>query len=138
MTVTDKNQLVINVNGKTKIYEADELKEVLEKHEEQKELLNKWVQTMKDAPYQYFNNNLDAKSVYGVHIDELKQPSDPVKPTHYNKYKITPLEFILKNDIPFTEGNVIKYICRWKDKNGAEDLKKAKEYIEQLIKHQEK
>lgn len=35
-------------------------------------------------------------------------------------------------------GNVIKYICRWKDKNGLEDLKKAKWYLEHLIKHLEK
>ena len=32
-------------------------------------------------------------------------------------------------------GNIIKYICRWKDKNGLEDLKKAKWYLEHLIKH---
>lgn len=35
-------------------------------------------------------------------------------------------------------GNVIKYICRWKDKNGLEDLKKAKWYLEHLIEHVEK
>lgn len=35
-------------------------------------------------------------------------------------------------------GNVIKYICRWKHKNGLEDLKKAKWYLEHLIKHLEK
>ena len=38
----------------------------------------------------------------------------------------------------FDTGNVIKYICRWKKKNGIEDLKKAKEYIEHLIKYEEK
>lgn len=35
-------------------------------------------------------------------------------------------------------GNVIKYICRWKRKNGLEDLNKAKWYIEHLIEHVEK
>ena len=35
-------------------------------------------------------------------------------------------------------GNVIKYICRWKGKNGLEDLNKAKWYLEHLIKHVEK
>lgn len=34
--------------------------------------------------------------------------------------------------------NVIKYICRWKKKNGLQDLKKAKWYLEHLIKHVEK
>ena len=53
-------------------------------------------------------------------------------PDHYD-YKIQPVDFILANDIPFCEGNVIKYICRWKLKNGREDLMKAKHYIEMLI-----
>ena len=53
-------------------------------------------------------------------------------PTHYD-YKIQPVDFILANDIPFCEGNVIKYICRWKQKNGRDDLMKAKHYIEMLI-----
>ena len=35
-------------------------------------------------------------------------------------------------------GNVIKYICRWKGKNGLQDLKKAKWYLEHLIEHVEK
>ena len=35
-------------------------------------------------------------------------------------------------------GNVIKYICRWKHKNGLQDLKKAKWYLEHLIAHVEK
>lgn len=35
-------------------------------------------------------------------------------------------------------GNVLKYVCRWKEKNGLEDLKKAKWYLEHLINHIEK
>lgn len=35
-------------------------------------------------------------------------------------------------------GNVIKYICRWKQKNGLEDLEKAEWYIKHLIKHVKK
>lgn len=38
----------------------------------------------------------------------------------------------------FDTGNTIKYICRWKHKNGVEDLKKARFYIEHLINHIEK
>ena len=52
---------------------------------------------------------------------------------HYTIYKIQPIEFIQKNSIPFIEGNVIKYIMRHKYKNGLEDLKKAKHYIDLLI-----
>ena len=35
-------------------------------------------------------------------------------------------------------GNVIKYICRWKEKNGLEDLKKAQWYLNRLIENIEK
>ena len=38
----------------------------------------------------------------------------------------------------FDTGNIIKYICRWKKKNGIQDLKKAKWYLEHLINHSEK
>lgn len=38
----------------------------------------------------------------------------------------------------FDAGNIIKYICRWKHKNGLQDLKKAREYLDHLIKHIEK
>ena len=53
--------------------------------------------------------------------------------SHYQKYAIQPIEFIVKNNIPFLEANVIKYVVRYKDKNGLEDLKKAKHYLEMLI-----
>jgi hypothetical protein len=52
---------------------------------------------------------------------------------HYAKYKIQPTEFIHANDVPFIEGNIIKYVMRHKDKNGIEDLKKARHYIDLLI-----
>lgn len=52
---------------------------------------------------------------------------------HYENMPIQPVEFIIKNDIPFCEANVIKYVVRHKFKNGIEDLKKAKHYIEMLI-----
>ena len=56
---------------------------------------------------------------------------------HYAKYAIQPTEYIIKNGIGFCEGNVIKYVTRWKDKGGVDDLKKARHYIEMLIKEAE-
>lgn len=58
--------------------------------------------------------------------------ADNIEPSHYDM-PITPVEFILKNNIPFCEGNVIKYVCRHKKKNGIEDLWKARHYIDILI-----
>jgi hypothetical protein len=52
---------------------------------------------------------------------------------HYLKYKISPVEFIIKNNIGFVEGNILKYILRFKEKGGVQDLLKAKHYIELLI-----
>ena len=59
--------------------------------------------------------------------------NDNINPTHYSKLAIQPIEFITKNKLAYNEGNVIKYICRYKEKNGVEDLKKAKQYIDFLI-----
>jgi hypothetical protein len=53
-------------------------------------------------------------------------------PSHYD-LNIQPVDYIIANDIPFCEGNVIKYISRWKNKNGLDDLKKARHYIDMLI-----
>ena len=56
-----------------------------------------------------------------------------VDPKHYNKHKIQPINFILALGLGFCEGNIIKYICRYKDKGGKEDLLKARKYIDFLI-----
>ena len=52
---------------------------------------------------------------------------------HYTKCSIQPIEYIHANNLPFIEGNVVKYITRWRDKNGIEDLKKVIHYVELLI-----
>ena len=52
---------------------------------------------------------------------------------HYKKLKIQPVEYIHANNIPYLEGNVIKYITRWRDKGGNADLLKARHYIDLLL-----
>lgn len=68
--------------------------------------------------------------------------SEPIVKTqvggdHYKKMAIQPIEYILANDIPFTEGNVIKYVSRWKSKGGVQDLRKAQHMLSLLIAHEE-
>jgi hypothetical protein len=46
---------------------------------------------------------------------------------------IQPIEFIVQNEIPYREGNAIKYICRHKKKNGKEDIKKAIHYLKMIL-----
>lgn len=53
---------------------------------------------------------------------------------HYKTKAIQPVEFIHKNGLNFLEGSVVKRIARWRDKNGIEDLRKAKHEIDLLIK----
>lgn len=52
---------------------------------------------------------------------------------HYKKLKIQPVEYIYSNNIGYLEGNVIKYITRWRDKGGNADLLKARHYIDLLL-----
>ena len=58
---------------------------------------------------------------------------NPISPTHYSQFEIEPISFILANDLSFPVGNVIKYVCRYKDKGGKEDLQKAIKNIQFLI-----
>lgn len=56
-----------------------------------------------------------------------------VEGSHYKSLKIQPVEYIHANGIGYFEGNVIKYVTRWKSKGGVADLEKAKHYIDLLI-----
>lgn len=63
---------------------------------------------------------------------KTKLPHNPINPSHYHT-PIQPLDFIEANGMNFLEGNIIKYITRYKKKNGLEDLKKAQFYLNRLI-----
>ena len=52
---------------------------------------------------------------------------------HYKDLAIQPVQYIHANHIGYFEGNVIKYVTRWRDKGGLADLEKAKHYIDLLI-----
>ena len=60
-------------------------------------------------------------------------PNKIEHPNHYNKGKIEVWDFIADQNLNFFEGNIVKYITRWHDKNGLEDLLKVKEYIDKYI-----
>ena len=69
----------------------------------------------------------------------VKEPTlDPTPTTvraqpHYTKNKIQPMEYIRENNLTWAEGNVIKYISRYRHKDGIKDLEKAKHYIDMAI-----
>lgn len=74
--------------------------------------------------------------------DVSAQPPPPksiqVGGDHYSKMKIQPIDFITANELGYIEGNIIKYVCRYKSKNGVEDLKKAQHYLQMLIEQETK
>jgi len=73
-------------------------------------------------------------------IDELRRKEDARKkeeekifnPPHY-EIGIQPLDYIIANKLDFLEGNIIKYVTRYPNKGGADDLIKAKKYLDLLI-----
>ncbi len=63
-----------------------------------------------------------------------KDPSDiQIGGDHYKDMPIQPFIFCQKNKIPFGESSVIKYVCRHKNKNGLQDLLKARHFINMVI-----
>jgi len=52
---------------------------------------------------------------------------------HYRDFKIMPIEYISKNKLDFLEGNIVKYISRHRNKNGAEDIRKIIHYAELIL-----
>ena len=59
--------------------------------------------------------------------------STQVAGTHYKSKAIQPWDYIVGNDLGYLEGNIVKYVSRWKDKGGVDDLKKARHYLDKLI-----
>lgn len=53
--------------------------------------------------------------------------------THYKSKAIQPWDYITSNDLGYLEGNVVKYVSRWKDKGGLVDLEKAMHNLQKLI-----
>lgn len=70
-------------------------------------------------------------------VEEIEESNNAldrmVGGNHYLKYKIQPIEYLHANNIPFIEGSIIKYVTRWRDKGGLDDLHKAKHHVELLI-----
>ena len=66
----------------------------------------------------------------GEYLDALRKQEGG---THYRKYPIQPIEYIVANGIGFLAGNVIKYATRYREKGGAEDVRKAIHYLELIL-----
>ena len=81
------------------------------------------------------NREMEGESFYICPTCRLygTEKGDNIKPNHYGNSGIDVIDFCQANNLDFMQGNVIKYVFRYKNKNGLEDLEKAKEYIDRMI-----
>lgn len=56
-------------------------------------------------------------------------------PSHYKDTRL--MDLLIDRQVPFAEGNIMKYIFRWREKDGLNDLYKARDYLQALITHEE-
>lgn len=70
-----------------------------------------------------------------VNADTVK--SKQVGGDHYKGRRLQPWDLWEEFELDPWEANAVKYLLRWKDKNGVEDLRKAIHYIEYLIEREE-
>ena len=83
------------------------------------------------ALYPYPPNKLSTNE----YVDKItgRTLPDHISPQHYQQGNIQVLDFINDQKFTYLEGNIVKYICRYKAKNGLEDLEKAQYYLNALI-----
>lgn len=64
----------------------------------------------------------------------MKTELDTLRPSYYKgDGKIEVWDFVVSQKLGFLGGNIVKYVCRYKGKNGLQDLKKARQYLDKLI-----
>lgn len=104
---------------------------------------NKGIKCAEDTPENYIKiaqnyikehektvNTINSIEEQTITLDDLKDiKENNIVPTYYHKGNYDVIEFCNKHEISFVTGNIIKYIVRYKNKNGIEDLKKVKEYL---------
>lgn len=76
---------------------------------------------------------IDKNIVWRDTVDSKFTPRVQVGGNHYNTKAIQPIDYILENQLGYCEGNVIKYVTRHQDKNGAEDIRKAIHYLQFIL-----
>lgn len=91
-----------------------------------------------DAAFDKLAKELGMKTELHLQVEERQAAQQNARSVqiggdHYKKLAIQPFEYNTANGIGFAEGCAIKYLTRWKDKGGIEDLRKARHFIDMLI-----
>jgi hypothetical protein len=69
-----------------------------------------------------------------IHVDEPKHANTrQVGGRHYGLSTFQHWDVVVKFDLDYFQGQITKYLMRWRQKNGVEDLEKAKHYLEKYI-----
>ena len=122
--------------------EDEEVKSTLTKVlEDVAQIINKTTQQIQEVKQQMKGDTTNEKTIdkpKNINADETDTIKAQYGGTHYTVLQIQPWEIIEANGLDFWEGNVIKYVLRYKNKNKAEDLKKARHYLDYLIARESK
>ena len=81
-------------------------------------------------------NTVDKEKISGgftTRLNLIQEDDKVIRPSHYTQWPIEPFTFLMLNNVPFAEASVVKYMMRWRKKNGIEDLRKAARIIEMMI-----
>ena len=112
----------------------EELEEVEESIEESlvEEVENLTDDLFQESDIEYAQEAIE-RETNEVEDDTMNNYTDKINPSYYGT-GFDVIDFCQKNNLDFMQGNVIKYVTRYKEKNGKEDLLKAKEYLDRIIK----
>lgn len=104
--------------------------------------MDEWNPAIKPIPGKMYYTTAEGIEEYmkSLKIEEEHQSSankKQVAGSHYSDKSIQPWDYIHANNLCYFTGNCVKYVSRWKDKGGINDLKKAIHYLEKLIELEE-
>ena len=109
----------------------------------EKKQLNEETDMKENKDHSTYHNHID--SLYkekpmnaDTHIDANDVISGNIRPAHYESSNpdVPPIQmwdYALSQNLGFFEGNIIKYVSRWRNKGGVQDLQKALTYLQRLI-----
>jgi len=84
-----------------------------------------------------FNDSIQNLCGWRKKMKETKSAFDEqVDGSHYSNLKIQPMEYCLANNLNYGQSNAIKYITRYKNKNGKQDLEKAIHCLQLLMEYE--
>ena len=92
----------------------------------------------RNCAHHYEENSISCDDCEPIYVNwKPREPDNPLQKqqggNHYKDKGIQPIVYIHANNLGFCEGNVVKYITRHKEKNGAEDIRKVIHYCELLL-----